>query len=305
MPSVECRACKGTRGRSTRNGWVSCRACDGRGVNPDLWQTSCKSCYRPIIYNVKHNEPTYCSSCSQKEVTKRCAQWGCTNDVRYKLGWNNVSDYCRHCSNMRAKGFSPRTCSGVSFLSTCGKLFWVPPGKNFTTCSDCSQKERERKAAEWLTKRCADCGDQIKYHKDWDEPTYCKKCAQKEVEKTCAQRGCSNTFKQRQGSSQQREYCGRCHKMRESGASADTCKDCGGLLWVPQGKNWKRCQECNGKPGTAVTHLNYRGQGHQHTTYSLRSGLRRSYDHDKGENIRNDHFSEGPLGTSVDRKKPK
>ena len=50
----------------------------------------------------------------------------------------------------------------------------------------------------------------------------------------------------------------------------------------------------------AVTRLAHDGRP-DHTTYSY-GGIRRSFDSDKGENVRNDHFAEnGERGRSVDR----
>ena len=50
----------------------------------------------------------------------------------------------------------------------------------------------------------------------------------------------------------------------------------------------------------AVTRLAGGGKPN-HTTYS-QGGIRRSFDSDRGENVRNDHFAEnGERGRSVDR----
>ena len=50
----------------------------------------------------------------------------------------------------------------------------------------------------------------------------------------------------------------------------------------------------------AVTRLGRDGEP-DHTTYS-QGGIRRSFNSDKGENVRNDHFAEnGERGRSVDR----
>lgn len=56
----------------------------------------------------------------------------------------------------------------------------------------------------------------------------------------------------------------------------------------------------SGNQKIAVTRLAHDGKP-DHTTYSI-GGLRRSFDSDKGQNVRNDHFAEnGVKGSAVQR----
>lgn len=256
-----CRACKGSGRHIAKSGKAyDCKVCGGSGVDRNWCETRCERCHGTITYKCDQRAPRFCRDCRNVELTKRCSQTGCDNVIRYKVGWDNIPDYCGRCQSQRKKGSDAKRCS------SCGTLIWVPPGKNYTMCQACSERERAKQAAKWKTKRCKHCGTEIKYNVDWDKvPDYCKECNAWQ-EKTCATPGCSNKVKYK--------------------------------------KHWenppKFCDECKRKPGTAVTR---RGSGGKpdHTTYSLKSGLRRSFDHDKGKNVRNDHFSEGELGTSVDR----
>ena len=234
MGAVNCRACKGARGRTIGYGnksrWVDCNACNGSGINHDLWETHCRECYTSIIYPKSGNEPTYCKNCRNKEKTKDCEQWGCTNTIRYKLGWSEVPRYCRNCESKRNKGFTAKSCSGSTFFGSCGKLIWVPPDKNYTMCQECSERDRAEKAAKWKEKRCegfdgASCSNNIKYNVDWDKvPNLCPSCiakakAKREAdkakwkEKPCAG-GCGNSIKYNTDWDNPPNFCESCKKKR-------------------------------------------------------------------------------------------
>lgn len=211
MPPVTCRRCKGSRGSRNRKGqWFDCSACNGSGINHDLWETHCRECYTSIVYKKGQNEPQYCKSCRNREKTKTCAQYGCTNTIRYKLGWTNVSEYCGPCRKHRERGDTAKSCT------SCGTLIWVPWGKNFTMCRDCNERERAKKAAQWKTKSCSKCGAEVKYHVDWNQvPDLCKSCKEKEKAKwktkPCAG-GCGNTIKYHEDWDHPPNFCNDCKK---------------------------------------------------------------------------------------------
>lgn len=270
----KCRSCNGSGAYFPRNGKrLDCKACSGSGVNKKLYTTTCNNgyCSTQIVYPVGSKAPKYCKSCFSQEREKTCAQDGCYNTITFKLGWDNVSDYCKNCQGKRQNGWSPKRCNGPTLGANCNKLIWVPPGKNFTMCRECNEKAQEKKTTQWKTKQCKNCRNEIKYHVNWTKvPELCNSCKEKEQskwrEKTC-KGGCGNKVKYH--------------------------------------VDWEYppnfCKDCKGKPGIAKTDLDHKGRGHQHTTYSLNTGLRRSFDHNKGKNIRNDHYSEGSVGTAVDK----
>lgn len=183
------------------------------------------------MYKKSQNEPTYCKNCRNLERTKDCEQWGCTNTIHYKLGWSEVPRYCRNCESKRSKGFTAKTCSGSTFFGSCGKLIWVPPGKNYTMCQECSERDRAEKAAKWKEKRCegfngTSCPNIIKYNIDWDKvPSLCPSCiakakAKREAdkakwkEKPCAGTGCRNTIKYNTDWDHPPNLCNDCKEKR-------------------------------------------------------------------------------------------
>ena len=197
MGTVTCRACKGS-GRHHSNSGKSfdCRACSGTGINRDLWSTRCDWCRTEIVYKANTNTPRYCKDCRNKQQEKTCPQPGCTNTIRYQLGWNNVPTYCKHCETKRAQGWSSSVCPGTGMFG-CGKLIWSPPDKRFNLCSDCNAKKRAADEAKWKTKRCKSqsCSNEIRYHEDWNKvPDYCKDCNEWRA-MACAASGCNNQVK--------------------------------------------------------------------------------------------------------------
>jgi hypothetical protein len=106
---------------------------------------------------------------------------GCTNVIRYKVGWKNVSNYCKRCENKRREGWSASTCPGTGMWG-CGKLIWSPPGKKFALCPDCSAKQKAERENKKRTKPCAtpNCRNIVEYQADWDNPpNFCKSCKAK------------------------------------------------------------------------------------------------------------------------------
>jgi hypothetical protein len=267
MGYATCRKCNGSgRYHDKKSGKTfDCSACGGSGSNKSLWTTKCDRCRKEIVYKANTSSPRFCRDCRNIELTKTCAQYGCDNTIKYKIGWTDVSDYCGSCRNKRQKGFSSSICPGVNAFG-CGKVVWSPPGKRYTHCRECSERKRVAAAEKWKTKSCNGCGGEIRYNVDWSKvPEYCKECNKWQY-KVCASPNCNNQIKFKKYWSHPPKFC-------------DMCKS---------------------KPGIAVTH---RGSGNKpdHTTYSLKSGLRRSFDHNEGRNVHNDHFSEGSKGTSIDR----
>lgn len=194
MGTVSCRSCKGSGRFYAKSGKAfDCNACGGTGVNKNLWSTRCERCRAEIIYKAHSNTPRFCKNCRSIDLTKNCGQYGCTNTIRYKVGWDNVPTYCKRCETKRSEGWSASTCSGTGLFG-CGKLIWSPPGKRFNLCQDCSARKKAEGAAKWRTKSCKGCGSEVRYHVDWKNvPDLCKSCKEKEKEqwreKSCADCG--------------------------------------------------------------------------------------------------------------------
>jgi hypothetical protein len=182
MGTVACRACKGSGRFYAKSGKAfDCRACGGTGVNKDLWSTRCERCRTEIIYKAGTNTPQFCKSCRDIDLEKPCAQMGCTNVIRYKVGWKNVSNYCKRCENKRREGWSASTCPGTGMWG-CGKLIWSPPGKKFTLCPDCSAKQKAERESKKRTKPCKrpGCRNEVVYYTDWERiPDICSQCKAK------------------------------------------------------------------------------------------------------------------------------
>lgn len=180
MSHPACRSCKGSgKFYSQNNKSYDCRACGGYGVNRDLYETSCDRCRRSLIYKVGQQAPRFCKDCRNIDLEKRCEQSGCTNIIRYKVGWDNVSSYCRRCQGKRQEGASASTCPGTGVFM-CGKLIWSPRGKTFQLCPDCSAKQKAEREAKMREKPCADCGKTLKYSVDQQyQPNFCAACKEK------------------------------------------------------------------------------------------------------------------------------
>lgn len=218
-----CRSCKGTGSFYPHAGKrLDCRACDGTGLNKKFYVTTCSNgyCSTEITYPVGNTAPKYCKNCSNQEREKTCAQDGCYNTIKFKLGWSNVSDYCKNCYGKRQNGWSPRRCNGPMLGANCGKLIWVPPGKNFTMCQECNARAQEKKAAQWKTTSCKNCRAEIKYHVDWNRvPNLCASCKEKGAakwkEKPCAG-GCGTKISYRVDSEHPKNFCDACKAKRQS-----------------------------------------------------------------------------------------
>lgn len=180
MGYATCRNCNGSgRFYDRKSGKTfDCRACNGSGSNKNLWTTDCRRCGHQITYKAGTDTPKFCKDCRNIELTKTCAQVGCHNIIKYKVGWDNVSDYCGSCRNKREKGYRTSTCKG----SFCSNLVWSPPGKNFDFCFECSQKKKKADEAKWKEKPCAGgCRNTIRYNTDWEHiPNFCKTCKEKQ-----------------------------------------------------------------------------------------------------------------------------
>ncbi len=249
MGSVTCRGCEG-RGKiwlEKSRKWVEHKACDGSGINRNLWSTKCERCRMEIVYKANGTTPKFCRDCRNIQVEKRCSQHGCDNTIRFNVG-SNSSDYCGRCRSMREKGASARYCSGSSglFGGTCGKLIWVPSGKNFDKCMDCNTREQKARNDKWKEKTCLGCSRTIKYNTDWsDVPNYCKDCGNKELEKPCSIRGCDRKVKYKPTWKNIPDKCGRCHKETEAGNTPRLCDNCQKVMFNRPGKNFTKCRDCN------------------------------------------------------------
>lgn len=234
MGTVKCRSCDGM-GRKwldKARKWVDCRPCNGTGSNPNLWSTRCERCRTEIIYKAHSATPQFCKDCRNVQLQKSCGQLGCSNTIRYNVGWNNVATYCRNCETKRQQGWSASTCPGSSFFG-CGKLIWSPPGKKFNLCQDCSARKKAEDEAKWREKRCAGfkgetCYNTFRYMADWDKvPDLCPSCREKAKqakvdrdakmrEKTCAARNCRNSFKYSVDWEHPPNFCKSCNDKRKA-----------------------------------------------------------------------------------------
>ena len=218
MGSVACRACKGSGRFYSKSGKVfNCRACGGSGVNKDLWSARCERCRAEIIYKAYSNTPRFCKNCRYIDLTKNCGQLGCTNIIRYKVGWDNVPNYCKRCEAKRREGWSASTCPGIGLFG-CGKLIWSPPGKQFTLCHDCNTKRKAADEAKWRTKRCKGCGGEVRYNVDWDKiPEYCKACNKWQF-KQC--KACHNQVRYKKYWDNPPSHCPDCIKNKKEHITA-------------------------------------------------------------------------------------
>ncbi len=231
MGTVSCRSCNGA-GRKWvdfRKGggkFFDCKACNGSGINYKLWSTRCQRCRTEIIYKAYTEEPRFCRMCKNIELEKVCSQFGCTNRIKYKVGWTNVSDYCGPCRKKREQGWSASTCPGTGLMG-CGKLIWSPPGKRFTLCRDCNQRKRAEEEAKWKEKACPgtqgkSCGKKIRYNTDWNRiPDICPDCI-KQAKQAKADREASKRTKPC-------KRCGSSITYFEGGREYDYCKNCNDL----------------------------------------------------------------------------
>lgn len=227
MGYATCRKCKGSgRFYDSKSGKTfNCRACGGSGSNKNLWTTRCQSCRDEIVYKAETTTPQFCPKCRNKELTKTCAQTGCNNTIKYKVGWTDVSSYCGRCKKKREQGFTASTCPGTGILG-CGKVIWSPPGKKFTHCPECNERKRAEEAKLWKEKTCpglkdqGHCGKTIRYRTDWDRiPDICPDC---------------------------REKAKRAKADREAKKRTKPCKRCGTTItYYTDGKEYDYCKSCN------------------------------------------------------------
>lgn len=230
MATVACRACKGSGRFYAKSGKsFDCRACGGSGINKELWSTRCDRCSTEIIYKAYSTTPRFCKNCREIQLEKSCAQSGCTNTIRYKVGWSNISTYCKRCETKHAQRWSASTCPGTGIFR-CGKLIWSPPGKRFNLCPDCSTRKKAEDAAKWQEKSCSglkgqSCGKTIRYRVDWDKvPDICPDCREKakqakaereakKREKPCAG-GCGRMIQYNIDWEHPPNFCNECKEKR-------------------------------------------------------------------------------------------
>jgi hypothetical protein len=234
MGYATCRKCNGSgRFYDRKSGKTfDCRACDGTGSDKRYWTTKCERCRTEITYKANTTTPRFCRDCRNIELTKTCAQPGCNNTIKYRVGWTDVRDYCGSCHNKRQKGFSASTCPGTGVFG-CGKVVWSPPGKRYTHCRECNERKRAEEAKKWREKSCPglkgqSCGKTIRYRTDWDHPpSLCPDCREKAKrakadreskmrEKTCAGRGCNNTVRYSTDWDHPPSFCRSCNEKRKA-----------------------------------------------------------------------------------------
>lgn len=160
----------------------------------------------------RDNQDRSRSSTPSKWHEKSCSNCGQT--IRYHEDWENIPSVCSSCKSR--------------------------------TREDRQTYPREQRESSWREKSCDYCGTTIRYNVNWANiPAYCNECKNREFEKPCSTHGCENTIRYKLHYRDVPDMCRYCQKMSEQGAEESTCIDCGGLLWVPQGKNYKRCKSCS------------------------------------------------------------
>ncbi len=234
MGYATCRSCNGSGRyydpRSGKN--FDCRACDGTGSNKKLYETRCQRCSTSIIFPTERETPRFCKDCRNIELEKRCGQYGCNNAIRYKVGRDTVPTYCKRCETKRAQYYTASTCPGLGFFS-CGQLIWSPPGKSFKLCNECGEKDRAAKAAQTKTKRCNNCGAEIRYNVEWKNvPDLCNSCREAEKakwrEKPCAK--CGTTIKYRVDWEKVPNICKSCKDAEKAKWNEKPCSKCGATI---------------------------------------------------------------------------
>lgn len=231
MGNVPCGSCRGSGKYYPKSGKVLvCSTCGGSGSNKNLWSIKCERCRSEIIYKANTQAPRFCKDCRNVELTKNCAQPQCKNRITYKVGWSNVSDYCKNCDYKRKNGFSASSCPGLGIMG-CGNIIWSPRGKKFELCVDCSARKKAANEAKMREKLCpglkgSSCGNKIRYSTDWDHPpNLCPQCKEKSKtekvkneakmrEKKCATNTCSNMVRYSTDWDHPPSYCKTCKDKR-------------------------------------------------------------------------------------------
>lgn len=148
----------------------------------------------------------------------------CGTTIRYNIDWDNIPQYCPSCTQKQKKANRPARDP---------------------------QPRREQRESPWREKPCPgvpghECYNTIRYRSDWSNiPTHCNTCRDREIEKPCGTPGCTSTVRYKLHYREIPSYCGYCRKMMELKATRATCCDCRGVLWIPPGKNFKRCKNCS------------------------------------------------------------
>ncbi len=195
-------------------------------------ERSCNNCYAPIAYLPEWtNIPEYCPDCREWKY-KDCLNSHCPGQVKYKVYWRNVSDYCEcrgwyekkceccyhnfkvnhqwdnipdYCSSCRE--WKEKSCAN---LHCTGKVrykeFW---GNKPEYCS----------CKGWYKKQCDNphCNGNVDVHSSWSSlPRYCS--CRGQYTANCANAKCRNVVTKHHDSKNQKELCDTCHKMsRRSG----------------------------------------------------------------------------------------
>lgn len=206
--------------------------------------------------------------------------------------------------------------------------FGNQPGGPCRVCNGSGHDQR------WGERSCRGCSNMIEFRYDWSSvPEYCESCRQDQY-KTCANVHCGGTIRYKKFWDKIPDYCQTCkgwyEKQCENSHCRGTirahaswnnvpkyCKSCNGWYEIACvgscGNNirikcdWSNppqlCDLCKRLSKDKMAKTRLANNGHpDHTSYSY-DGLTRSFDSDKGENVRNDHIHPtGERGDSENRR---
>lgn len=224
------------------------------------------------------------------------------------------------CSNCNGSGwYGPRTDLGRSLGYKSGG-----------PCRRCGGSGLD---PHWSEKPCRCCGSYFEYNIGWSNiPDYCESCRAWKY-KPCANKHCHGTVKFKAFWDKVSDYCeckgwyeikcpnSHCNGTIRINSSWDNppkfCKECKGWYEKPCANHdcsntvrfhseWSvrdvLCDSCKEQSRDKIAKTRLANNGHpDHTTYSY-GGLTRSFDSDKGENVRHDHIHPtGDRGDSKDR----
>lgn len=192
MGYVRCRSCDGLGQKTVwRDGnrhqpagykTFPCKACNGSGINQNLYSKSCEKCGAEIIYPRDSSyPPKYCKSCKQtiqKEKEQKAAKWKeasckkCGAKIKYNTDWDKIPNTCKPCIEKEKAKWKTTTCkkcgSTIKYNTDWGNIPDI--------CKPCIEKEK----AKWKSVRCKWCHSEFKVNSDWkNKPELCKTCQQK------------------------------------------------------------------------------------------------------------------------------
>ena len=103
--------------------------------------------------------------------TKPCRS--CGRPISYNLEWEHIPNYCRECKKEYQKDTITRTCK------RCGKTFSLPSSVQHwpNYCQECRARFR---TVEMITRTCRGCGSSFSFPstvQHW--PHYCRECQAK------------------------------------------------------------------------------------------------------------------------------